>query len=292
MEQIAYGIIVGGAFSIAASYWNRTLCSPALGIANRWLRWVVFTLAAAWLTHFFGWSGRPFWVLAVTAFLLWFLLETLYNWLAISALSQSPIPLFPRFSVNNTGEEWPARQRIIKVRDWLRKNKFTQVQALLADIGNGIHLRVSIYQDPEAKVRVQVFFIPLTSTGVTVCFSVSSETENGMRYTTDNLFLPFGGYYPENWSVKRCPWTRNLSRLIRLHLRRIELDEQKLLRWETEPLNDLNDQQYDLDRLNTELGFLFPQPLREEYGKMTIEGRYRVWKEVWLLNYLGIAQRY
>jgi hypothetical protein len=228
----------------------------------------------------------------VTAFLLWFMLETLYNWLAISALSQSPIPLFPRFSVNSSGEDWPARERIISIRDWLRKNGYTQVQALIADIGNGIHLRASVYQDPEAKVRVQIMFIPLNSAGVTVCFSVSSETKSGIRYTTDNLFLPFGGYYPENWSVKRMPWTRKISRLIARHLKRVERDEQTLLPWESEPVDDLNDQQHDLDRLNTELGFLFPQPLREEFGKMTFEGRYRVWKEVWLLNYLGIAQRY
>lgn len=292
MEQLAYGIVVAGALAMIGSYSNRTLGSPALGIVNRWMRWVTFSLAAAWLAIFFEWSTRPFWVLAVTAFLLWFLLETLYNWLAISALSQSPVPLFPRFSVNASGEEWPARERIIRIRDWLRKNRYTQVQALIADIGNGIHLRVSVYQDPEAKVRVQILFIPLNSAGVTVCFSVSSETKSGMRYTTDNLFLPFGGYYPENWSVKRMPWTRKISRLIASHLKRIERDEQTLLPWETEPIDDLNDQQHDLDRLNTELGFLFPQPLREEYGKMTFEGRYRVWKEVWLLNYLGIAQRY
>jgi hypothetical protein len=25
---------------------------------------------------------------------------------------------------------------------------------------------------------------------------------------------------------------------------------------------------------------------------MTFEGRYRVWKEVWMLNYLGLPRRY
>ena len=47
-----------------------------------------------------------------------------------------------------------------------------------------------------------------------------------------------------------------------------------------------------LDRLNTELGFLHPHPKREDLGKFTSEGRYRVWKEIWTLNYLGRAARY
>ena len=274
------------------SFLNRTIASPVMAILNRWLRWFSFSLAIAWLTHYIGWSGRPFWVLAVTSCLLWLLMETLYNWFAISALSQSPIPLFPKFSINTSGEEWPAMKRVFAIRDWLRKNGFTQVQALLADIGNGIHLRISVYQDPEARMRVQVIFIPVNAAAITVCFAISSETESGMRYTTDNLFLPFGGFYPENWSVERRPWTRRLPALIKKHLRRIANDNQKLAKWESVPLDDLNDQQRDLDRLNTELGFLFPQAMREEYGKMTFEGRYRVWKEVWLLNYLGLPQRY
>lgn len=290
--ELAFAIVAGGFVSIVSSYLNRTIASPVMAIVNRWLRWISFSLAIAWLTDFWGWSGRPFWVLAVTAFLLWLICETLYNWLAISALSRSPIPLFPKFIINRSGEEWPAIPRIIAVRDWLRRNRFSQVQALLADIGNGIHLRVSVYQDPEAKVRVQVLFIPVNASGVTVCFSISSQTEAGLRYTTDNLFLPFGGFYPETWHVERRPWTRRLSRLIARHHARIAQDGQTIIPWDSDPLNDLNNQQRELDRLNTELGFLFPQPLREEYGKMTFEGRYRIWKEVWFLNYLGLPQRY
>ena len=285
-------IVAGGMASLLLSYLNRTIASPVVAIVNRWLRWISYSLLVAWLIDFFAVADRPFVVLSVTAFLLIFLLETLYNWLAISALSQSPIPLFPKFSVNASGEEWPAIARIIAVRDWLRKNKFSQVQALLADIGNGIHLRVSVYQDAAATLRVQVLFIPMNSAAVTVCFAVTSETEAGMRYTTDNLFLPFGGFYPENWSVERRPWTPGLPGLIKAHLARIEKDGMKLAPLSNDPLSDLNDQQRDLDRLNTELGFLFPHAMREEYGKMTFEGRYRVWKEVWFLNYLGLPQRY
>ena len=59
-----------------------------------------------------------------------------------------------------------------------------------------------------------------------------------------------------------------------------------------EPLADLNAAQHELDRLNTELGFLHPHHEREDLGKITHEGRYRVWKEIWMLNYLGRSARY
>jgi hypothetical protein len=65
-----------------------------------------------------------------------------------------------------------------------------------------------------------------------------------------------------------------------------------LVAWDLEPLGDLNQQQREVERINTELGFLLPHAEREENGKISHEGRYRVWKEVWLLNYFGIASRY
>jgi hypothetical protein len=60
----------------------------------------------------------------------------------------------------------------------------------------------------------------------------------------------------------------------------------------TEPLADFNAVQYELDQLNTELGFLHPRGEREDLGKFTHEGRYRVWKEIWMLNYLGRSAKY
>jgi hypothetical protein len=62
--------------------------------------------------------------------------------------------------------------------------------------------------------------------------------------------------------------------------------------FETDPLADQNAVQSELDQLNTELGFLHPRSEREDLGKFTAEGRYRVWKEIWMLNYLGRSARY
>ena len=105
--------ILGGlAVLLVLAYLNRSLASPTLAIVVRWGRWVAFSFGAGYLIQSFGWSGRPWWVLVLSAFLVWMILETLYSWFAISALSVSPIPLFPRFTPNQSGEEWPARRRI------------------------------------------------------------------------------------------------------------------------------------------------------------------------------------
>jgi hypothetical protein len=231
-------------------------------------------------------------VLAIGFFLLWFLGETLYNWIAIHALSVSPLPLFPRFTINTSGEEWPTNPRFLEIRDWLRTQSFKHVQALRAEVAPGIYLRVSIYQDVAGQIRLQITFLPHPNGAISVCYSLSTQTDSSYRFVTDNLYLPFGGFYPENWLVSRHPWRRSLPSLLARHRKRISQSNEIALPWSTDPLNDLNAQQVELEQLNTELGFLHPHHDREEQGKMTYEGRYRVWKEIWFLNYFGRSARY
>jgi hypothetical protein len=231
-------------------------------------------------------------VLAVGCFLLWFLGETLFNWLHISALSVSPLPLFPRYVPNQSGEEWPVLPRLLRVREWLRAQGFRQVQALKAEVGGGIYLRVSVYQDDAAALRLQVTFLPQGRGVITVCYSLMSAMPDDRRIVTDNLHVPFGGFYPEQWLVERHPCCRSLARLLQRHRRRVAAAGGAPVPLAVEPAADLNAAQRELDRINTELGFLHPQGQREDHGKITQEGRYRVWKEIWTLSYLGRSARY
>lgn len=287
-----YYLFLGMILSLTLFQLNQRYASPVLAIINRWLRWLIFALGGAKITLDSAWLDRPYWILAAGFFLLWFLVETLYNWLAIHALSVSSLPLFPRFTINSSGEEWPTNPRFLKIRDWLRAQSFKQVQALRAEVASGIYLRVSIYQDPTAQIRLQITFIPQANGAISVCYSLATQTTNGYRYVTDNLYLPFGGFYPENWLVARLPWRRALPSLLACHRKRLVRANAIAQEWATEPLNDLNSQQIELEQVNTELGFLTPHQDREDYGKMTHEGRYRVWKEIWLLNYFGRSARY
>lgn len=287
-----YLILIAIVGSLVLMQINHRIASPVLAILDRWLRWFVFAFGAAQLCRDFHFINKPFWALAAMFFLVWFLGETLYNWLAISALSVSPLPLFPRYALNSSGEEWPVQPRLVKVRDWLRTHGFRHGQALKAEIGGGIYLRVSVYQNSDATLRVQVTFIPQANGAISACYAVTSVTADGTRYLTDNLYIPFAGFYPENWLVERAPWRRSLPRLIARHRARMTKAGAVPVPFTVEPLADLNDAQRELDQLNTELGFLNPLGQREDLGKITHEGRYRVWKEIWTLNYLGRAAKY
>ncbi len=290
--QTPYYILIAILLSFLLARLNLRAASPVMAIIDRWLKWFIFAFGAAQLTRDFQWIDRPYWVLVVTFFVVWFLGETLYNWLAISALSVSPLPLFPRYAVNQSGEEWPVQPRLLKLREWLRSQGFKPAQALKAEVDGGVYLRVSVYQNAEATIRVQVTFIPQRTGAISVFSQIMSWTASGRYYQTDNLYIPFAGFYPENWLVERLPWRRSLERLLARHRARLRAAREELVPFVVEPLQELNSVQSELDQLNTELGFLHPQHEREDFGKITHEGRYRVWKEIWMLNYLGRAARY
>src|ERR1022692_2492622 len=98
--QVPYFILVAILVSLLLLQLNQRLASPVVAIAERWLRWIVISIGGAQLCRDFALIDRPLWVLALAVFIGWFLIETLYNWLAIAALSVSPFPLFPRYAVN------------------------------------------------------------------------------------------------------------------------------------------------------------------------------------------------
>ncbi len=284
--------ILAAVFISLVLFLNRRVASPVISIVERWLRLLVFAFGAAQIAHDFGLIDRPYPILAAAFFLLWFLLETLYNWFAISALSASPLPLFPRYTPNATGGEWPVQPRLLQAREWLRSRGFRRAQALKAEIGGGVHLRVLVYQNADATVRAQITFLPQSNGAIVVCCAFNSIASDGSRYVTDNLYIPFAGFYPETWFVERRPWNRSLPRLLRRHEARVAAAGAVLVPFTAEPIVDLNATQHELDRLNTELGFLYPHHERENFGKITQEGRYRVWKEILLLNYFGKSWRY
>lgn len=292
MKPLYVFLVALVALSLVLGQISQRMASPVVSILDRWVRWFVFAFGAAQICHDYEIINRPYWVLVLVFFIIWFLCETLYNWVAISALSASPLPLFPKYVLNQSGEEWPVQPRFLQIREWLRAQGYRQVQALKAELGIGNYLRVSIYQDAEATVRIQITFIPHPSGALSVCYSATSLTASGARYVTDNFYIPFAGFYPESWFVERAPWRRSLPRLLARHQARLDAAGERPVAFTTEPIVDLNASQHELDKLNTEMGFLHPHNEREDLGKITHEGRYRVWKEIWMLNYLGRAARY
>lgn len=268
--------------------WRAT--SPALAIINRWLRWIVFSLGLAALVIEFGWSERPVWLLFFTFFLCWFLLETIYNWVLVGILNWSNMPLFPTYSENQNGDEWPTQPRYIRLREWLREAGFQSIAAVKAPLEDTLVIRSSIYQSSCGTVRIQVTFVPHRLANVFAYYSLVSILEDGRRIITDNVRLPFGGYFPADWEVQRRPLCASLEKLYKGHIRRCKRAGSALRPWSVEgedPIEELNRQQERMEKTNTDQGFLLPGMYREEYGNLSMEGRYRIWKEIWLLNYFG-----
>lgn len=290
--RITYFVLAAIIASLVVMQINQRVASPLLSIVDRWLRWIVFAVGGAQICLEFKLIDRPYWAIASSFFILWFLGEAGLNWLRVHAFSVSPLPLFHRYEMNRDGDEWPIQPRLLKLREWLRAQGFKPMQSLKAEIGGGIYLRISIYQNPEATIRLQVTFIPQASGAITVCCSLTSEAADGSRYVTDNLYVPFAGFYPEHWFVERTPWRRSVARLLARHRTRLTRAGAVVVPMAVDPLTDFNDSQRELDQVNTELGFLHYPPQRDDLGKITHEGRYRVWKEIWMLNYLGRAMRY
>jgi len=285
VTQIVLGLLI---LSMGISIANRRLRSPLLCIANRWLRWFLFAFTVAAAAREFGWSERPYWVLAAVAFLGWFLLETLYNWLEVCAVSKSPIPLFPRFRRNTEGDEWPADKRFILLRDWLRSTGFKKLESMKADLIQDYVIRSSVYQDEQGLVRLQVIFFPQGLSNYEVSYVLITKTEEGERVMTTNLTMPFGGFYPEKWFIVRKPLMRKLDKMLRFHRRRLLREGVNVQLWEDDPvLDDLNRQQTSLEIANLQSGYLLPNEFQEEHGRLSFDGRYRLWKEHWLINYLG-----
>lgn len=263
------------------------LSVPILHVFSRWLRWFLFAALFAFFLQVFELSFRPGWVHFITGLGLWFVLETGYNWLAIKALSRSELPLFPTFRQNSDGDEWPADKHLIQIKEWLKFEGFKRVDALKAELFEGMYLRASIYESVEQLTRIQILFLPKRQGGSTACYTIQTFGQEDQRIITDNQFLPYGGYYPEKWELMRKPLIGSPKRLLSLHRKRVAKSTMETVVIDSSPLEDINDQQRILERLNTETGFLVPRPRQEEEGKISSDGRYRLWKEMWLLAYLG-----
>ena len=286
-EILQYGLLAIAVLTIVLPVYGARLSIPSFTVLGRWLRWVLFAALFAYFLKVFGLSFRPDWVHFLSGFALWFVLETGYNWIAIKALSRSDLPLFPEFTENKQGDEWPAEKQFIEIKDWLREKGFKRLKALKAKLFEDTYLRASIYESPDQQTRIQILFLPKARGGSVACYTITSIAESGERLITDNFFLPYGGYYPENWSLCRRPLVGSLPGLMRLHNRRVVRHGFEPIAMEEDALVELNDQQRILERLNTDTGFLVPRQHREEEGKITAEGRYRLWKEMWTLAYFG-----
>lgn len=285
-------ILVSGGLTLFVGFRASRLGSPIWAIFGRWTRWAFMATLAAGTFRLFHWSGYPFHILIGVFGLAYYLIETGYNWVAISALSRSDLPLFPRYEENTSGEEWPSEPAFIALRDWLRSKGFQRQQALKAILGETLLMRISSYDSPDRGIRLGILLLPNERGSSAVCASFMSITASGTTLLTDNVFLPFGGFYPDSWQVERRPWTRSFDRLLERHQARIDAIAEPLQVFANSPVEQIRKDQQEMEQLNTELGFLTASREVEERGRLTPAGKARLWQEVWTLAYLGRPLRY
>jgi hypothetical protein len=266
--------------------------SPLLAIAGRWFRWLFFAAFLAAVVNTFVLPQHSLLLLFIAAVLLWFFFETAYNWLAINALSKSNLPLFPRYEENHRGDEWPSQHHFIELKNWIRQQGLQRRQALIAQISDQVLLRISSYENAEKTIRLNVYFLPFSGGNTVACIAFQSDLSSGERILTDNLFLPFAGFYPEAWLVERRPLCRTASALFQRHKARLDAHGKECKVLLRTPLEQTNSDQRKVENLNRELGFLHDLAVEPELGRLTPAGKARVWQEVWLLAYLGKAFRY
>lgn len=272
--------------SVLNAHWGLLQVS----ILNRWIRWIGLSFLLAIVASEQGWSERPLWALVLAAMIGWSLLETIYNWILICALSRSTLPLFPRFEANEQGDEWPVTRESILLRDWLRARGFQRIAALKAPLAENLYLRCSVYQDEAGEVRCQVLFIPQARGGLQTSFILTTRATSGELLITDNTFMPSAAYQPDTWFLERKPLKRSLPNLLKHHQQRLREFAVEVEPWTDEEAGqELNQRQRDLEYLNVRKGFLQPYDAQDEHGRITFDGRYRLWKELWLLNYLGMT---
>ena len=264
---------------------------PLFQLLTRWIRWILFGIFFSIFLNYFELSFRPDWLHFVTGLALWFILETSYNLVAIRALSTSDLPLFPQFYINVDGDEWPAEQRYIELREWLHAEDYTHLSSLKAKLFQGMCLRACIYQSIDTSTRIQILLMPSRRGETSASYTIRTYTESGEWVITDNLSLPYGGYYPAQWNMCRKPLIGSAHRLLLLHKKRLSKMMLIPVAIEDNAIEEINKQQSVLERINTDSGFLVPRHLHREQGKISPKGRYRLWKEMWIMAYFGKAIR-
>lgn len=270
--------------------------TPMRLVCMRWVRWGLFALAFASLFYWVAGALSPetsfsFSRLIFAGALVWLVYDGGYTWLIIGAISRSETALSPHFRTDDM-PVWPNQPVFFGLKDSLRAGKWQEVGAFRADVAGVEALRVRTFIEPEATVRAHLYLLIQPAGGVTWSVSFESLTDDQQRLLTDNLFLPYGGFYPEDWHVARKPWVRSFDRLLALHKKRMVAAQAT---WQTlgaESCEEINAQQRALEKVNLEMGFLNEPKWREEAGFITRAGRYRLWKEILKLNYFGRTRAY
>lgn len=201
-------------------------------------------------------------------------------------LNISEMDLFPKYK-NDTNENlWPINKEVLKIKDLLSEEGFKEEETLKAEIIAHLVIRQAVFLDETRKIRLNVLFIPNAKNEIKLFYSLFSHKTSGEYLLTDNQNMPFGGYYPDHWTVNRYPISHSLKKLLKKHREAMSESEGEWTEVEGDIRTKTNSLQWELEKKNREMGFL-NEPNREDKQQISPEGCFRIWIEMWLLAYFG-----
>jgi len=253
---------------------------------SHWARWLTFACAFSLMLTYFEWSNRADWVHFISGLAAWFILETLYYKISIHMLNISEMDLFPKYKHDTNENLWPINKEVLKIKDLLSQEGFKEEETLKAEIIAHLVIRQAVFLDETRKIRLNVLFIPNAKNEIKLFYSLFSHKTSGEYLLTDNQNMPFGGYYPDHWTVNRYPISHSLKKLLKKHREAMSESEGEWTEVEGDIRTKTNRLQWELEKKNREMGFL-NEPNREDKQQISSEGCFRIWIEMWLLAYFG-----
>jgi len=265
---------------------SKQLPMRIIRLISHWARWLTFACVFSLMLTFFEWSSRADWVHFISGLAVWFILETLYYKISIHMLNTSEMDLFPKYKNDTNDNLWPINKEVLKVKELLAREGFKEEETLKAEIIAHVVVRQAVFLDEAHRVRLNVLFIPNAKNEIKLFYSLFSHKTSGDYLLTDNQNMPFGGYYPDHWTVNRYPVSHSLKKLLKKHREAMNESAGDWSQLEGDIRTKTNHLQWELEKKNREMGFL-NEPNREDKQQISAEGCFRIWTEMWLLAYFG-----
>ena len=258
---------------------SRNLC-----LLKRWTRCFFFSLAIALILDSLL-PERRFEALLVGGFLLFFLGESLFYWIQLSVFNAAGLPLFAKYEPAENA--WLSAKKYVLLKRSIEKLGFKKCAAYKSEI-EGIETFATCFENAEKTVGLSVAFVPYTRKMYLTEFGYYSVLADGSRICTDSSSLPFGLEYPPNWRVERHPCVSSPSKLLKIHMSRLKAREEAAVRLPDTP--NINAELGEVEMTCRKCGLTNP-PTSSGGGILTPKGKYRLWKDMILVNFLPFFAR-
>ena len=283
LENPIYLVVIAllGAMIFLTKINEKYFASLKFRYALRILRVVVYSLAGGVALNFF-FPEHPLYLRVAIALLIYFLLQTLLYWVAVSNDIVSIFhPILP-LKFKKSDVSWSSQKKHIQIKTALETLGFKQsgtfetVSSLEFEeyVSNVIYLFT--FDHPGISTRLFVWFVPF---GEAFCMISSAETlmsDDTSIITESNCFFT-GLESPSYCDVERLAFDVSPLKILRRHFIRLKKTNRATQPLEKDILESINNREKEIIATNIMNGFINHISEWEENGMLTSNGKYRVW---------------